>query len=78
MEWSFEVDFGMEWSRILEWNGVRFCVFVTLLGQDFTTDSDGVELGQILEGTSRLKLRQNQTIFYDLPKMSTFIQQVWV
>ena len=30
MEWSFGVDFGVEWSQILS--------FVTLLGQDFTTD----------------------------------------
>ena len=42
------------------------------------TNSDGVEWGQILEGTSRLKVRQSQAIFYDLPKMSIFIQQVWV
>ena len=28
MEWSFGVDFGVEWSQI----------FVTLLGQYFTTD----------------------------------------
>ena len=35
-------------------------------------------VGQTLEGTSRLKPRQRQTIFYNIPKMSTFIQQVWV
>ena len=37
MEWSLGVESWsgvLEW--ILEWNGVRF--FVTLLGQDFTTD----------------------------------------
>ena len=41
MEWSLGVE---SWSGVLEWimewNGVRFLVFGTILGQDFgfTTD----------------------------------------
>ena len=73
MEWSFGLDFGVEWSRILS-----FCHFSRTGFYDRPTDSDEVEWDMILEGTSRLKLRQSQTIFYDLPKMSAFIQQLWV
>ena len=66
MEWSFGVDFGVEWSQILSFFRTGF--------YHKQRDSDGVGWGQILEGTSRLKLRQSQIIFYDLPKMSKFIQ----
>ena len=67
MEWTLEVEPCSGFGVVLEWNGVTF--------YDWPTDSDRVEWGQILEGTSRQKLRQSQAVFYDLPKMSTFIQQ---
>ena len=70
MEWSLGVEPWsgvLEW--ILEWNEVRFGVLVTLQGQNFMTDSYEVEWGQILERSSRLKLRQSLAIFYDLPKI---------
>ena len=39
----------LEW--VVEWNGVRFRVFVTLPEQDFdfTTDSEGVEWAEFAE-----------------------------
>ena len=63
------MDFGVEWSQILS-----FCLPFRTGIYHYTTDSDGMGWGLILEGTSRLKLRQSQTIFYHLLKMSTFIQ----
>ena len=34
-----ELSLGVEpWSGVLEWNGVRKLEFLSLLGQDFTTD----------------------------------------
>ena len=93
MDWAKErycVIYGVEsWSGVLEWShGVEFWSgFWSRTESDFEfsdlswtelTASDGVERGQILGGTSRLKLKQSQTIFYNLPKMSTFIPHVWV
>ena len=67
------MDFEVEQSQIL--------YFTILLGQDLQLTDIQRQSGvgsQTLEGTRRLKLRQSQTMFYDLPKMSTFIQLVLV
>ena len=60
MEWSLGVDFGVEWSQVLS-----FCHPSRKRFYNRPKDSDIIEWGQILEGTSRLKLRQSQAIFYD-------------
>ena len=76
MEWSLGVEPWcgvLEW--ILEWKEVRFGVLVTLLGHDFMTDRQTVMKWsgcQILERFIRLKLRQSQAIFYDLPKIHSY------
>ena len=73
MEWSHGVEF---WSGF--WSGMESDFEFLSPFKDrilpLTDRQRRSGVGQISEGNSRLKLRQSQTIFYDIPKMSTFIQ----